>query len=267
MDWRFQIHFANSPWQAQEGWDIPIPGLRGSGSAGAVSTPNLRITRVSPAKILRLGFKTPGFVLLWLPQLSVWDCSMEAVCVLRGIWYFLYVVTQTLPLQQFLLYLPLPGNWDNSAGAAKGNTFYLEFFKILLTPKTWHQTKCSLGKEARLGEQVEGVGFNQSGMWHTGSCSVSGIQIPAPPPSWAIPTCCSSGWRRMAWASLVVGGNDCFQLRNYWWTVANQHIWNIFFGWWWAGRRMWVFHPFPILFSSLSLCCCWWGSCSWSSCW
>lgn len=88
-------------------------------------------------------------------------------------------------MQQFLLYLPLPGNWDNSTGAAKGNTFYLEFFKILQIGYTQNlapNEKCFLGKEARLGEQVEGVGFNQSGMWHTGSCSVSGIHIPAPAP-------------------------------------------------------------------------------------
>lgn len=36
--------------------------------------------------------------------------------------------------------------------------------------------RCFLGKEASLGEQLEGVGFNQSGIWHMGSCSVSGIQ-------------------------------------------------------------------------------------------
>lgn len=43
------------------------------------------------------------------PTVSVWDCSILPVCVLIGIGYFLSVVTETLPLQQILLYLPVPG--------------------------------------------------------------------------------------------------------------------------------------------------------------
>lgn len=62
-------HWSQCPGQVQEGWDIPSPGLRSSGSA--VCTPNLRITGVSPIKIPRLGCKIP----------SLFCCDSHSVCV------------------------------------------------------------------------------------------------------------------------------------------------------------------------------------------